>query len=96
MEECLTYPLDGGHLRKRSDAFTVFLKPHILGRKGVTVALCFSGTYPPVLSGYAHFIPTVGVGRKGAFELVRGDLPRQHSFGFTLTFTGPVSSYSRQ
>ena len=28
---------------------------------------------------HAHFIPIVGVGKRGAYELVHGDLPRQHS-----------------
>ena len=39
---------------------------------------------------HAHFIPIVGVGKRGAYLLVHGDLPRQHSFGTTLRFTGPV------
>ena len=30
---------------------------------------------------HAHFIPIVGVGKRGEYYLVRGDLPRQHSFG---------------
>ena len=33
---------------------------------------------------HAHFIPIVGVGKRGAYELVHGDLPRQHSFGTTF------------
>ena len=45
---------------------------------------------------HAHFIPIVGVGKRGAYELVHGDLPRQHSFGTTLRFTGPVPADSRQ
>ena len=46
---------------------------------------------------YAHFIPIVGVGKRGAYQLVHGDLPRQHSFGTTtLRFTGPVPADSRQ
>ena len=45
----------------------------------------------PVLSTcYNHFIPILGVGKRGAYKLVQGDLPRQHSFGTTLRFTGPV------
>ena len=52
-----------------------------------------------VLSRYfqhAHFIPIVGVGKRGEYLLVHGDLPRQHSFGTTLRFTGPVLADSRQ
>ena len=45
---------------------------------------------------HAHFIPIVGVGKRGAYQLVHGDLPRQHSFGTTLRFTGPVPADSRQ
>ena len=44
----------------------------------------------------AHFIPIVGVGKRGAYYLVHGDLPRQHPFGTTLRFTGPVPVDSRQ
>ena len=32
---------------------------------------------------HAHFIPIVGVEKKGAYYLVYGDLPRQHPFGTT-------------
>ena len=28
---------------------------------------------------HAHFIPTVGVGKRSGYSLVHGDLPRQHS-----------------
>ena len=45
---------------------------------------------------HAHFIPIVCVGKRAAYELVHGDLPRQHSFGTTLRFTVPVPAYSRQ
>ena len=59
---------------------------------------------------HAHFIPKVGVGKERRIrfflkknqnaprrsELVHGDLPRQHSFGTTLRFTGPVPAESRQ
>ena len=45
---------------------------------------------------HAHFIPMVGVGKRGEYYLVHGDLPRQHSFGTTLRFTGPVPADSRQ
>ena len=46
---------------------------------------------------HAHFIPIVGVGKRGEYEMVHGDLPtRQHPFGTTLRFTGPVPADSRQ
>ena len=42
-------------------------------------------------------IPIMGVGNKDAYQLFHGDLPaRQHSFGTTLRFTGPVLAGSRQ
>ena len=55
-------------------------------------------TQPPVLSTcYNHFIPIIVRERKrGACSLVHGNLPRQHSFGTTLRFTGPVPADSRQ
>ena len=37
----------------------------------------------------------VGVGKRGEYQLVQGDMPRQHSFGTTLRFTGPVPADSR-
>ena len=45
---------------------------------------------------HAHLIAIVGVGKRGEYYLVHGDLPRQHSFGTTLRFTGPVLADSRQ
>ena len=45
---------------------------------------------------HAHFIPIVGVGKRGIYQLVHGDLLRQHPFGTTLRFTGPVPGDSRQ
>ena len=45
---------------------------------------------------HAHFIPIVGVGKRGAYSLVHGDLPRQHSFGTILRTTCPVTADSRQ
>ena len=45
---------------------------------------------------HAHFIPIVGVGKRDVYELVHGNLLRQHSFGTTLRFTGPVPVDSRQ
>ena len=53
--------------------------------------LCYAGTFQ-----HAHFIPIVGVGKRGVYSLVHGDLPRQHPFGTTLRFTGPVPVDSRQ
>ena len=42
-------------------------------------------------------IPLEGVGKRGVSWLVHGDLlPRQHSFGTTLRFTGPVPADPRQ
>ena len=49
--------------------------------------LCFQRT---------HFIPIVGMGKRGAYSLVHAELPRQHSFGTTLRFTAPVPADSRQ
>ena len=43
-----------------------------------------------------YFIPIVGVEKRCAYELVHGDLPRQHSFRTTLRFTGSVPAESRQ
>ena len=52
---------------------------------------------PPILSTcYNHFIPIVGVGKRGAYWLVHGDLPRQHPFVTTLRFIGPVPADSPQ
>ena len=45
---------------------------------------------------HARSIPIVGVRKRGAYELVHGDLPRQHSFGTILRLTDPVPSDSRQ
>ena len=45
---------------------------------------------------HAHFIPIVGVGKRGAYQLAHGDLTRQHPLGTTLRFAGPVSADSRQ
>ena len=45
---------------------------------------------------HAHLIPMVGVGKRGAYLLVHGDLPRQHPHGTTLRLTGPVPMDSRQ
>ena len=46
---------------------------------------------------HAHFIPIiVGVGKRGENLLVHGDLPRQHPFGTTVRFPGPVPADARQ
>ena len=34
---------------------------------------------------HAHFIPLVGVGKRGEYLLVQGDLRSQHSFGTALS-----------
>ena len=39
---------------------------------------------------HANLDPIVGVGKREACQMVHGDLPRQHPFGTTLRFTGPV------
>ena len=44
---------------------------------------------------HVHFIPIVGVGKRGEYYLVHCDLPRQHPFGTTLRFTGSVPVDSR-
>ena len=36
------------------------------------------------------------VGKRGAYYLVHGDLPRHNPFGTTLRFSGPVPADSRQ
>ena len=60
----------------------------------------FRGLFQDIISlryfQHAHFIPIVSVGKRGAYELVHGDLPKEHSFGTTLRFTGPVPADSRQ
>ena len=40
---------------------------------------------------HAHFITIVGVGEV-QINWSKGDLPRQHPFGTTLRFTGPVTT----
>ena len=59
-----------------------------------TLAICV--TVPYRYFQHAHFIPRVGVGKRGAYLSVHGDLRRQHPFGTTLRFTGPVRADSRQ
>ena len=44
-----------------------------------------------------RFLLPIGVvGKRGTYQLVHGDLPRQHSFGTALRFAGPVPADSRQ
>ena len=50
----------------------------------------------PLVLQHADFMPKVGVGKRGAYQLVHGDLPRQHPFGTTLETTGPMPADSRQ
>ena len=45
---------------------------------------------------HAHFIPIVGVGKRGECYLVHGYLPRQHQFVTTLRSIGPVPADSPQ
>ena len=45
---------------------------------------------------YRVLTTIVGVGKRGAYQFVHGDLPRQHSFGTALRFTDPVPADSRQ
>ena len=52
--------------------------------------------YYSIVSFHNNYINIVGVGKRGEYEWVHGDLPRQHSFGTTLRFTGPVPVDSRQ
>ena len=77
-----------------------------VGCRNITYSFCIlhhnhlqpiTVSHPPALSTcYNHFIPIVGVGNRGAYKLAHGDLPRQHSFGTTLRFTGPVPTDYRQ
>ena len=45
---------------------------------------------------HAYSIPIVVGEKRGAYQLVHGDLRRQQSFGTTLRFTGPMPMDSRQ
>ena len=45
---------------------------------------------------HVRFIPIMGMGKRDTHQLVHRDLPRQHPFGTTLRFTGPVPADSRQ
>ena len=65
-------------------------------------AMCDDHTYYIVIGQFSsilqhsYFIPIVGVGKKGAYWLIHGDLPRQHSYGTILRFTSPVPADSRK
>ena len=50
----------------------------------------------PLLVAGTLNIPIVGVGKRGAYELLHGDLSRQHSLRTTLRFASPVPADSRQ
>ena len=45
---------------------------------------------------HAHVISIERVRKRDAYQLSHGDLPRQHPFGITLRFTGPVLADSQQ
>ena len=45
---------------------------------------------------HAHFIPIVGVGKRGAYQLVHVDAKAVPDTGTVLRFTGPVLADSRQ
>ena len=65
------------------------------GHKGVE-HYRFSFRYHSRYFQHAHFIPIVSVGKRGAYLLVHGNLPRQPLFGTTLRFTGLVPADFRQ
>ena len=60
------------------------------------VSFLFLFVFPHAYFHHAYFIPIVGVGKRGAYQLVLGDLPRKYSLGTTLRFTGPVPADARQ
>ena len=68
---------------------------HIMGNNNYSI-ITTSRLYGSRYFQHAHFIPIVSMGKKGVYSLVHVDLPRQHSFGTTLRFTGPVPADSRQ
>ena len=55
-----------------------------------------NGSHHPTVLSTCPLHTIVGVGKRGENSLVHGDLIRQHSFGATLRFTGPVPANSRQ
>ena len=60
------------------------------------MVLCYNHITSRDFQHTHYFILIMGVGKRGAYESVHGDLPRQHPFGTTLRFTGPVPADSRQ
>ena len=50
----------------------------------------------PVLSTCPLHTNSAGVGKRGDYLLVHGDVPRQHSFGTTLRIIGTVPADPRQ
>ena len=64
-----------------------------------TTVVCIVYNYDGVagVDTHAHMaLPHNSVEERGAYNFVHDDLPRQHPFGTTLGFTGPVSADSRQ
>ena len=50
----------------------------------------------PIITSTCPLHTNSGVGKRVAYELVHDDLARQHLFGTTLRFAGPVPVDSRQ
>ena len=71
--------------------FQVVRNVSIRGVIDSDISLCYRRYFQ-----HAHFIPIVGVGKRGEYLMVHDDLPRQHSFGTTLRVTGLVPADSRQ
>ena len=98
----ISYPYSRAPLSATVFIYTVNLhgvSPEFIGsRSCVPVAFTAESQSFPVLSTCPLHTNNsiVGVGKRGAYLLVHGDLPRQHSFGTTLGFTGPVPADSRQ
>ena len=93
----------GSNPTKPAPGYTECLGKHIHGENmslDVGSSKCEHKVNIPVVSSryfqHANFIPIVGVGKRGEYLLVHGDLPRQHPFGTTLRFIGPVPADSRQ
>ena len=89
-------PADQGSLVKAISAAMVLAA----ASKGHPHCCNIGSTYRPwqrEFCGFDAFTAVhIGVGKRGAYLLVHGDMPRQHSFGTTLRFTGPVLADSRQ
>ena len=81
-----------GPQRSRRDTCT-----HTISRSVESQQYARKGNVPPTdgkkRRALVH-VTLVGVGKRGAYEMVHGDLPRQHPFGTTLRFTGPVPANS--